>query len=222
MRLPARQRGFTLVEMAVVLALFGLLVGGTLVVVSAQQEQQRIRSSEQTLRQASEALLGFALSTEGSSPAYLPCPADPAASGDAVGREARNGGGACLLQDGWLPWVTLGMGDRDGWSQRIWYRVEPAWSGQTPGISFDSASTLRVVDREANGGSCGGATPALAADQVPVVLRSGGASLTLDPANTSADPGLFCTGPRLVGFDDLVQWVSPHLLKARLLAAGRL
>lgn len=219
MRPPARQRGFTLVEMAVVLALFGLLVGGTLVVVSAQQEQQRIRTTEQTLRQAAEALLGFALATDSTSPAYLPCPADPAASGNDVGREARSGG-TCNLQDGWLPWVTLGMGDRDGWSQRIWYRVDAAWSNATPGIGFNTDSGLGVIDREANGSSCTGATPALAADQVPVVLRSTGASLALDPANASGV--FFCSGPRVTGFDDIVQWVSPHLLKARLLAAGRL
>lgn len=228
-----RARGFTLVEMAIVLALFGLLVGGTLVVVGAQQEQQRIRTTEQTLRQASEALLGYALATPSDEPAYLPCPADPAIGPtDAnYGREDRGGDNSCAREDGWLPWVTLGLGERDGWGQRVWYRVELDWSnpegsaeGSGEGIGFDTASSLSILDREANDNSCTGTV--LAAEEVPVVLRSGGGSRQLDPDNTAAASGAprdeFCTGPRVAGFDDLVQWVSPHLLRARLLAAGRL
>lgn len=235
MRLPARQRGFTLVEMAIVLALFGLLVGGTLVVVGAQQEQQRIRTTEQTLRKASEALLGYALATTpDSDPAYLPCPADPAIgpTDPNYGREDRDpDDNSCAREDGWLPWVTLGLGERDGWGQRVWYRVERDWSnpegspvGSAPGIGFDTASSLSILDRDANNNSCTG--PVRAAEGVPVVLRSAGGSRALDPANTAAASGAprdeFCTGPRVAGFDDLVQWVSPHLLRARLLAAGRL
>lgn len=228
-------RGFTLVEMAIVLALFGLLVGGTLVVVSAQQEQQRIRTTEQTLRQASEALLGYALATTpADEPAYLPCPADPDLASTAVnfGREDRAGDGSCAREDGWLPWVTLGLGERDGWGQRVWYRVELDWSnpvgspaGNGEGIGFATASSLSILDREANNNSCTGSV--LAAEEVPVVLRSAGGTRQLDPVNSAASSGApardeFCTGPRVAGFDDLVQWVSPHLLKARLLAAGRL
>ncbi|MDO8207469.1 MAG: type II secretion system protein, partial [Gallionella sp.] len=56
-----RISGFTLVEMAIVLAIMALILGTGLTLLSAQQEQQRIDETKTRLSDASEALIGYAL-----------------------------------------------------------------------------------------------------------------------------------------------------------------
>jgi len=65
--------GFTLVEMAIVLALIALILGSGLTVLSAQQDQRRIEETRTRLDEAHEALIGYAISHN-----RLPCPANPA------------------------------------------------------------------------------------------------------------------------------------------------
>ncbi|MDP2785976.1 MAG: prepilin-type N-terminal cleavage/methylation domain-containing protein, partial [Sulfurimicrobium sp.] len=70
--------GFTLVEMAIVLIIIGLLLGGLLMPLSAQMEQRRISETQKTLDEINQALIGFAVANK-----RLPCPStqtDPAAT----------------------------------------------------------------------------------------------------------------------------------------------
>lgn len=121
-RPSARQRGFTLAEMAVVLFIVVLLVGGLLVPLAAQVEARKVAETRRTLADIGEALLGFAASQ-----GRLPC---PAAAG-ATGVESPAGGGTCANPyDGFVPGVTLGIAPTDdagyvidAWGQRIRYAV---------------------------------------------------------------------------------------------------
>src|SRR5690606_24700956 len=106
--------GFSLIELAVVLAVLGLLLGSLLSPLRAQWQAERLRETRARLDQAEAALLGFALQH-----GRLPCPADPALSGAAAGHED------CAREQGTLPWVTLGVRETDGWGRRWLYAVSP-------------------------------------------------------------------------------------------------
>ncbi len=114
-------RGFSLVEMAVVVVIVGLLLGGLTIPLTAQLDLQRARETRASLQQIQEALLGFAQST-----GRLPCPATAASNGI----ESPVGGGNCITQLGYLPAATLGIRPTDsnsfaidGWNSRIMYAV---------------------------------------------------------------------------------------------------
>ena len=118
---PRRWQGFTLVELAVVLAIVGLLLGSLMYTLSAQADQRAREQTQRSLEQAREALLGFAVAN-----GRLPCPATAASNG----AELPAGGGDCTAYDGFLPAVTLGFQpvDSDGfaidaWNNRIRYTV---------------------------------------------------------------------------------------------------
>lgn len=165
-----RLRGFTLTEMAVVLALVGLLLGTLMYTLSAQSDQRAMEDTRQRLEQARELLLSFAM-TNG----RLPCPARSAATASpatVAGAEVSNGGncvgdavtdyyggtsGAVTL--GLLPARTLGVQqvDSDGfaidaWGNRLRYAVANLitnCSGSSTTPHFTNATNLK-----ANGVSC--------------------------------------------------------------------
>ncbi|WP_229415627.1 type II secretion system protein [Pseudoduganella armeniaca] len=64
-----RSRGFTLVEVAIVLVVVGLLIGGLITPLSTQLEQRRVADTRRALEEARDALTGFAIRN-----GYLPCP----------------------------------------------------------------------------------------------------------------------------------------------------
>ena len=64
-----RQRGFSLLEMAIVLLVIGLLLGGALIPLSVQMEKRDRDSTRQQLLDMREALIGYALVN-----GRLPCP----------------------------------------------------------------------------------------------------------------------------------------------------
>jgi len=116
-------RGFTLAELAVVVLVIALLLGGLTLTLSTQTELRRIEGTQRTLELAKDALIGFAI-TRG----RLPCPATPGiATGMAnAGVEQLTPGlppQPCVSQFGVLPWATLGVPETDGWGRRFSYRV---------------------------------------------------------------------------------------------------
>jgi type II secretory pathway pseudopilin PulG len=143
-RRAARQRGFTLAEIAIVFLIVALLIGGAVLTFSAQNEAREIADTQRTLEQAREAIIGFALRN-----GRLPCPAP----GGGVGTErfcnAATGActppapvdavmphGRCAAPNGFVPAATLGIGPietnpaspnfgllLDSWLQPIRYSV---------------------------------------------------------------------------------------------------
>jgi prepilin-type N-terminal cleavage/methylation domain-containing protein len=84
-------RGFSLVELAVVMTIVALLLGGLIYTLSAQTEQRNFEETRRRLEQARELLFAFAI-TNG----RLPCPARSAATAAPVtvaGDEVRTTGG---------------------------------------------------------------------------------------------------------------------------------
>jgi prepilin-type N-terminal cleavage/methylation domain-containing protein len=131
-----RPSGFTLVELAVVLAIVGFLLGSLLYTLSAQTETRNFSGTQRRLEEARELLLAYAVAN-----GRLPCPATctnpPACSAGSNGAEsvaaaaATGTGGSCsVYYNGYLPAATLGFNPTDstglaidGWGNRIRYAV---------------------------------------------------------------------------------------------------
>jgi prepilin-type N-terminal cleavage/methylation domain-containing protein len=148
---PAGETAFTLIELAVVLMIVGLLLSTLTYTLSAQTEQRTRDQTQRMLEQAREALIGFAI-TNG----RLPCPA----SGASNGLEAPAGGGDCSnYNDGFLPAVTLGFHPTDasgyavdGWNNRVRYAVARNIAGCS-GTSVVPHFTAKAALKQ-NGMSC--------------------------------------------------------------------
>lgn len=131
----SRQSGISLIEMAIVLVILGLVLGSTLVPISTQYENSRRNETTGLLNKVLEATYGYAMVN-----GYLAC---PDISGD--GLENRVGAN-CSAPVGGLPWVTLGVGQNDAWGQPLGYRVTSTFADTsdgtgcgtaTPGVSFE-------------------------------------------------------------------------------------
>lgn len=113
--------GFSLVEMAVVLVIIGLLLGGLLMPLATQMEQQKILETRKTIEAAKEALLGFAAAN-----GRLPCPADENSNGVEIflsaADNASTGRCAAYPNGSFLPAVTLGLNglDSEGYATDAW------------------------------------------------------------------------------------------------------
>ncbi|MFZ4536569.1 type II secretion system protein [Propionivibrio sp.] len=234
--------GFTLVEIAIVLVIVGLLVGGVLMPLSTQVEQKRIAETEKYLEQIKEALLGFAAAN-----GRLPCPATAASNG----MESPPGGGVCTNSyNGFLPAVTLGLSPvdsagfaTDAWNvvqNRIRYAVTTSNSsaftttGLIKSTGLGTLSSDLYVCASATGitaTTCGTAT-SLATNAVAVIYSlgknapAGGTGLD-EAANLNYDKVFVShteatTAAANGEFDDIVTWLSPNILFNRMVTAGQL
>jgi prepilin-type N-terminal cleavage/methylation domain-containing protein len=214
---PARfvaQRGFTLTEMAVVLVIVALLIGGMILPLAAQQELRNVAEAQKLLADVSEALYGYAASHKASdSKPYLPCP-----DTDGDGRENRTGN-ACTLQEGTLPWADLGLGRRDAWSNPLRYRVTAVFSNNASGFTLLSNGDLRICENAA--------CTTVIATAVPVVILSPGKNGGGTPANadelenTDLDSDFVQRTHVDGGYDDVLAWLPASILLNRMISAGQ-
>ena len=127
------QSGFTLIEIAVVLVIIGILVGSFIGTFADRIETTRRENTSKQLEDIRSAILGFA-----SAHGRLPCPS----STTSMGLEQPVGGGLCGLPRGFVPGTTLGLHGAynrdnlliDSWGNPIRYSVtiEPANAFTTP------------------------------------------------------------------------------------------
>jgi len=107
----AREHGFSLVEMAVVMVIVGLLIGGLLAPLATQIDARNYADTQKRIEYAREELLGFVISN-----GRLPCPASSTSNGD---EDPIGGASACSnYYDGYLPAKVLGVQqvDKDGYA----------------------------------------------------------------------------------------------------------
>ena len=225
--------GFTLVEMAVVLIIVSLLLGGLLSPLTAQIDQKNYTEVKIDLENAKEALMGYALSNK-----HLPCPDKAAGANNGVndnpddGVEDFDAAGDCITQEGNLPWATLGLIDRDPWESRFLYRVTTVFSQQAPLFTLATNGNLRVCNEAA----CN--VPRLTDSAVAVIVskgkNTGNCSTAPSPPacvdereNDDIDNNFVSHPPTVTTsangeYDDVVVWLSKNILVNRMVAAGQL
>lgn len=228
--------GFTLIEMAMVLVIVGLLLGGLLLPISAQMDQRNYSGTNKIMEDSKEALVGYALSNR-----HLPCPDKTAGANNGAndnpndGVEDFNAAGNCIVQEGRLPAATLGLQTAlDYWGQPLIYRVTPTYSDRAPlnTFSLGSNGNLRVCNEAA----CN--VPRLTDTAVAVIVSRGknlGVCATLpsppgcpdERENDDADNDFVRHTPTVTGsangeFDDVVVWLSSNILLNRMVQAGQL
>ncbi|MGH9961886.1 MAG: prepilin-type N-terminal cleavage/methylation domain-containing protein [Pyrinomonadaceae bacterium] len=245
-------RGFSLIEMAVVLIVLVLLLGGALVPLSTQVEQRKIAETEKAIEEAKEALIGFALANS-----RLPCPDNPPPSVPPDGVSDPTTGGNCSNDfEGVLPWVTLKVAGADAWGRRFRYRVSPEFT-DVPAptcatgdgkIGLCDSGVINVTTKDATKTSQSLVTGAAA-----IVISHGknGFSATTEtnvalpnPPASNVDENANIAGPNYFSrtitplatpcsdaplsasayceFDDILIWLSPNVLFNRMVAAQRL
>ena len=164
----SKTTGFTLVEVAIAVAIVSLMMVGAIYTLNAQIDQRAYEETRNRLNHARELLLAYAVVN-----GRLPCPA----RSTSAGLEVRNAGGECknasgtIAEDhyggnlagggtgGFLPAATLGFGHvdangfaLDGWNNPIRYAVAKTVTGcgGTPTLPhFVHAANLK-----ANGIAC--------------------------------------------------------------------
>src|SRR2546430_3605934 len=141
-------KGFSLVELAVALAIIALLLAGALIPLSTQIDVRNSADTQRSMDSIRDAIIGFAQAN-----GRLPCPANggtPAGTVDtttwptsiAAGAEQWNASAnVCYTVMGVVPWTTLGVAETDAWGRRFTYRVSPAFADGNGASTWASATT---------------------------------------------------------------------------------
>jgi prepilin-type N-terminal cleavage/methylation domain-containing protein len=254
MRSPNTERltnaGFTLVEMAIVLMIVALLLGGLLPTISSQVEQRHENDTRKQLDEIQQALIGFAVIN-----GRLPCPAtypSPAVT-DTHGQEnPTNGSGTCAHAHdkySFVPAVTLGLSGadsngliEDAWGNPIRYAVADgssnAFTKSISGIGISSIGSSSIANLDVCstastiGSSCSVSGSTLTSNAVAVIYSTGknGANGTgagpdeqENPTGNSSDSDtVYVSHTPTPTFDDMVIWLSPNVLVNRMVSAGKL
>lgn len=209
--------GFTLIEMAVVLVILALLLGGLLAPLSAQRDLKAYSEARADLEQIKEALYGYAV-VNGS----LPCP-------DTTGDGVADACGSLLdsaSTGGNLPWLTLGVQGNDPWDRHYQYRVNDAFSTT---FSLGTAGTATGILSICTNNTCA----ATEANNVPAVIFTSGKNGAVQPPSSADElenrttagatfDRIFVSHEFTSTFDDVVVWISPNILFNRMVTAEKL
>ena len=242
-----RDAGFSLVELAVVLAIVALLITSAMFVLSAQVDQRNFEETRRRLELAREYLLAYAIVN-----GRLPCPATATSNGaESIATAAASGtGGTCTLNyDGYLPAATIGFAPTnssgmasDAWNNSIRYAVsktsEPHFTGNVALKTNWSITTPADIDiclhlTVANQATCGAASNrVVSSGTVVAVIWSQGKNFAVSGAasidegsNNDAFAAFVSRAPSPPGstdgeFDDMLAWIPVGLLYGRMVAAG--
>ncbi|HTS85829.1 MAG TPA: type II secretion system protein, partial [Usitatibacter sp.] len=153
-----KPRGFTLIEIVVVLAIVSLLLAMATFATRAITIQQRISTTATRLATVDAALVQFVMVQK-----RLPCPAngtlpssDPNAGSEDPASRTDAAGCTTNQQNGVVPWKAIGLSENDatdGWLRRITYRVDATLAGagamdmsgcDPAGTGTTSGGTLRL------------------------------------------------------------------------------
>ena len=135
--------GFSMVELAVVVLIMGLLLGGLVMPLAAQRDNARLREGQEQLESILIAIEGYAMVN-----GHMPCPATPGSAGAAA-----IAGGACTAQHGFVPATTLDLGGArnddnlllDPWGSPVRYSVTASDIDADGNWDFMTADELRLT-----------------------------------------------------------------------------
>lgn len=154
-----KHQGFTLIELAVVLAVLGIVMAGALSGVGAMRESAKFKQDQQNLDDIKSALISFAAVN-----GYVPCPYDGT---DNLGTESRTGADEqCASVSGQLPYAILGTRPLNAYGHPFSYHVN---RDTTDASKIDQASESASYF----GINCGDGPPCFDADTPPTADGSG-------------------------------------------------
>lgn len=237
--LMKKQTGFTLIEMAVVLVIVGLLAGSFIGTFVSRVDTTRRDNTNKELLEIKRTIIAYAFTRGGG--VYLPCP-------DTVipptGDETRVAG-VCSPADtmGTLPWKTLGLGREDAWATHYRYWVNDDYAAAVGfNLTFDdelggnAIIQTRLNDVNTNmvqnavavifshGKNTKGGIgvnsinqPAIPAANIDEVENGDGGQLYM--ARPPSEIGSASAGGV---FDDVLVWINSYELKAKMVDVGKL
>ncbi len=244
------ESGFSLVEMAIVLTIVALLLGGLLPMISGQVEQQHRTEARKQLEEIRAALVGFAVAN-----GRLPCP-------DTDNDGTENFSAAAVIIDniplagqstrintpcaggGTIPYNQLGTSQTDGFGGTFIYNVTPVFAGKNverfsalnaggtllssdPNGRFllNDTGKLFVCSATTNASTTPCPTPRLTDSAAAVVLSRGpnwAQTPSVEETENADNDSDFISHDNTPTFDDIVVWISPNTLFNRMVAAGKL
>ncbi|GBG13691.1 uncharacterized protein NMK_1242 [Novimethylophilus kurashikiensis] len=225
--------GFTLIEMAVVLVVVGLMLGGLLMPISAQLDQRNYTETRRAMSDIREALLGFAMAN-----GHLPCPAISVSDG----REDRAVSGICNKRVGFLPWSELAVPKLDGWGHLYRYSATQVFIDATPKVSLTSTPDILIKTRDTTGTAINltntstviavvlsfGKNGRWSYSDQAIQAADGSTTNSDEDANASGTASFFSreltanTAAPGGEFDDFVLWIPATLYFNRMVSAGQL
>lgn len=218
-RYTHKQKGFTLVEIAIVMLIFGLIIGGIMGPLKTQLQNLDRKETKKLIEGTKDAMIGFAIRN-----GRLPC---PDTSGD--GQENKPGVN-CTSARGVVPWVTLGVSQHDAWNRPLTYRVDTDFADSTtgtgcpdtdvPGVSFELCSTGNITVRATS-------TGATVASGIPAVIVSHGKNWVgsgdvNEQENSDNDANFVDKYHVNQGYDDFTGWVNINNLVGKMVSANKL
>ena len=234
MRVCKLNNGFTLVEMAIVLVIIGLLLGSILSPLSAQMNQRNYAETRNNMDEAREAIIAYGMSR-----GYLPCPAISYQNG----AEDRSTTGSCIKRVGFLPWAALGIAKLDSWGHLYKYSVTSRYANDKSKINITSIGDIVIQTRTAAGAiinltnedtvpasimSFGQHAQGATSDDGVVVVATSTTNVD-EEANATTTGAIFIArnmnqNATISGgeFDDLVLWLSPYIYLNRMVSVGQL
>jgi len=133
-----QNQGISLIEMAITLIIVSLLLGSLLSPLPTQIEAAHLKHTQSQLETIKQALLGYVVLN-----GFLPCP-----DVDRDGIGDRETAQQCVYeyQEGWLPWLELGVAQYDTWGRLFRYRVDSNFNNQQgithPITTFDQLTLI--------------------------------------------------------------------------------
>lgn len=208
------EKGFSLVELSIVLVVISLLIGGIIGSAGSFINLARSRETEKQLEITRDAIIGFAIQN-----GRLPC-------ADSDGDGLENGPPTCA-QWGTLPFATLAVERKDPWGGDYRYRVDTNFADAPAGgvessFSLTDSGNITVKD------SADPVANTVAVD-IPVIVVSEGPNRgngsddeneNIDDDNNFVQREYSNTSGS--SFDDKLMWISPLVLKAKMLEVGKL
>jgi prepilin-type N-terminal cleavage/methylation domain-containing protein len=213
------QQGFTLVELAIVLVIVALLLGGMMMSMSAQRDVSNINETQKRLTEIRETLLGYAVINS-----RLPCPMPLTVTNPADAMYGVAATSCAAGTEGILPWKTLGVLEVDPWGtprtlstqsfDGYWrYRVAPSFA--TTFLLSTPSTTLSVINNTGN-------TLTEATEAPVAIVFSTGSDLVANGENGGTVNTIYRAGERTQSFDDLLIWIGRPLLFNKMIGAGKL
>ncbi len=124
------EEGFSLVELAIVLTILGLIAGFSVPLLTDTIGHKKWLQGDRHMEEIITALAAYVVRHQ-----HLPCPADPSVQGSERGKAQEN---CASIQGGLVPYKTLGLPEtlaRDGFQRPFSYYTDPALTrGDIPNL----------------------------------------------------------------------------------------